>query len=119
MTRFIFGVTVFGAFFLPLAGAEGAQPKHAKHDMAALFKKLDTNNDGKLTRDEFMKLPEVLGRKPTAAGKHQQMLAKLFDRLDADGNGTLSLEEFRKLPEVRREMKAARAKPTPPADTSK
>jgi Ca2+-binding EF-hand superfamily protein len=119
MTRFIFGVSVLGAFFLPLAGADGAQPTHAKHDMAALFKKLDTNNDGKLTRDEFMKLPDALGRKPSAAGKHQQMLGKLFDKLDADGNGTLTLEEFRKLPQVRREMKAGQGKGKPPAGTQK
>lgn len=42
----------------------------------ALFKAFDTNNDGKLTRDE---LPELL--RPA------------FDRLDADGDGFITVDE--------------------------
>jgi Ca2+-binding EF-hand superfamily protein len=58
--------------------AQGVQqpPKKAQKRLAAQFKKLDLNQDGGISRDEWKKRP------------------KAFDRLDADRNGTLTAEEL-------------------------
>jgi hypothetical protein len=57
-----------------------------KHDPAEQFKKLDTNGDGKLSKEEFM------------ASKHAQKdpakAEAQFKKLDKDGDGFLTLEEF-------------------------
>jgi Ca2+-binding EF-hand superfamily protein len=64
------------------------------------FKKLDTNGDGKISKEEFAKLATTLGQKfaklkdnPELA---QQVMDKLFDKLDTNGDGFLSPEEFKK-----------------------
>lgn len=67
-------------------GAEGhphrPDPKVA---LPALFKRLDANNDGRLSADEFAKLPDA---------RRAQMREHMFRMLDKDGNGSLSREEF-------------------------
>jgi Ca2+-binding EF-hand superfamily protein len=57
-----------------------------KPDAAAQFKKLDTNNDGKLSKEEF-----VGKRKGDKADK----AAEAFKKKDKNGDGSLSLEEFK------------------------
>jgi Ca2+-binding EF-hand superfamily protein len=49
------------------------------------FKKLDSNNDGKLTKEEF--LGKRKGEKATKA-------EETFKKKDKNGDGSLSLEEF-------------------------
>ena len=58
--------------------AEGAQqpPRKAQKRLQAQFKKLDANNDGGITREEWTRRP------------------KAFSRLDADHNGSLSAQEL-------------------------
>jgi Ca2+-binding EF-hand superfamily protein len=69
-----------------------------KHDWAALFKKIDTNGDGKISKDEFRKFIENL---PDSKLKDKpELIDKLFQRLDADGDGFLSLEELQKWKEA-------------------
>jgi Ca2+-binding EF-hand superfamily protein len=69
-----------------------------KHNLEAVFKKLDTDNDGQLSMDEFKKLAD-LGK-----GKLKEkpgLLVKMFHRLDTNKDGSLSLAEFKKLGELR------------------
>jgi Ca2+-binding EF-hand superfamily protein len=58
--------------------AQGVQqpPKKAQKRLAAQFKKIDLNQDGGVSREEWKKRP------------------KAFDRLDADHDGTLTAQEL-------------------------
>src|SRR5262245_21117795 len=69
----------------------------------AIFKRLDANNDGKVTKEEFKaglaKLAEnapALKDKPQALDK---LVDKIFERLDANCDGSLTLEELKKFSE--------------------
>lgn len=63
--------------------AKGDKPKR---DPAEMFKKLDTNSDGKISLDEFKAGP--IGKKDPAKAE------EIFKKKDKDGDGFLSLEEF-------------------------
>jgi Ca2+-binding EF-hand superfamily protein len=54
----------------------------------AVMKALDTNNDGVLSFDEYVRLYEALGVSPEYSGE-------AFRRLDLDGSGAISHVEFR------------------------
>jgi hypothetical protein len=69
----------------PAAPAAGDAAK-PKRDPAEVFKKLDTNGDGKISLEEFLAGP---------AGKKDPEKAKeIFKKKDKDGDGFLTLEEF-------------------------
>jgi hypothetical protein len=107
--------------------------------LAALFKQLDTNNDGKLSPTEFAKLKEVQAANKKANGKaakknkpaKKQKANKankankkkgnkadsLFKQLDTNNDGSLSLAEFKKLTEV--QQTAKKAKQTKKANKNK
>ena len=80
MIRWLTGVGFLVAFVLALstAGADDKAEGKKGRGLEAIFKKLDTNNDGKLSKDEFKKLGELgqgrLKDKP-------EVLDKLFDKL--------------------------------------
>jgi Ca2+-binding EF-hand superfamily protein len=102
MIRLLCALSVAG---LITAGstAQAAKPKGDKVEL--LFKKLDTNNDGSLSKEEFAKITTLVHKKAgetKGKGKHAD---KLFDKLDADNDGKLSLDEFRKLKELRKQKK--------------
>lgn len=61
-----------------------------------VFEKLDTNGDGKISKEEFKKFAEN-----SAKGKGGQLGERLFDRLDTNSDGYLSKDEFKKLDELR------------------
>jgi len=63
--------------------ATAAKPKP---DFEAQFKKLDTNGDGKISKEEF--LASKHAQKDPAKAEAQ------FKKLDKDGDGFLTLEEF-------------------------
>lgn len=93
------GLRLFGASVALLVGftvafseAEAAA-KNKKKDASGQFKQLDTNNDGKLSRDEFSKFGK--------AGKEKQA-NKLFAKLDENNDGSISMDEFKKVGELKK-----------------
>jgi Ca2+-binding EF-hand superfamily protein len=71
---------------LALLGAAGAEDAgHSKHrgDFETFFKKLDTNRDGKLSKDEFLQMADRAKEK----AKAREKLAKVFEMLSPDNKG--------------------------------
>ncbi len=78
---------VAGTFLLAVATtAKAADEKKPAKGPEARFAKLDTDKDGKLSKDEF-----------TAPAKEdaKEKSAKRFSKIDTDGDGYVSLEEFK------------------------
>ena len=73
-----------------------------KKDPEIVFKKLDADGDGKLTKDELKKLIERL---PKLKEKGDQIVERMFNSADTNGDGKLSLEEFKKLMEMGEKLK--------------
>jgi Ca2+-binding EF-hand superfamily protein len=65
--------------------------KNGKLDADAIFKKLDTNNDGRLSKDEFLKIADRF-KEPE---KMRQRLTKRYEEIDPTRMG-ISREQFRK-----------------------
>jgi Ca2+-binding EF-hand superfamily protein len=72
-----------------------------KRNPENLFKKLDANGDGKVSKEEFAKMAERAGGK----GKGGKGGDKLFGRLDGDNDGFISKDEFKKMSEMRGKKK--------------
>ena len=68
----------FTATALP-AFSQTAAATPVSAEIAAAFKRADTNGDGKLSKEEAANMPAIAAR---------------FDELDKDKDGFLSLEEF-------------------------
>lgn len=75
----------------------------------AMFKRLDANSDGKISKDEFSKFAEIVRDKAQDKGKAKNADGKIadtmFTRLDTNKDGSLSLEEFKKFSEQRQKKK--------------
>ena len=84
------------------ADDEAAKPKKKKLDPEMLFKKLDANEDGYLSLEEFKKFGEM-GKGKLA--EHPERLEKMFKKLDADNDGKVSLEEFKKIGDLNKKKK--------------
>ena len=68
-----------------------AQDTKGKLDVDAIFKRLDTNSDGILSKDEFLKLADRFKDKEKARAR----LTMAFDKIDPANKG-LSKDVFRK-----------------------
>ena len=85
-------VILAGSLLATPASADGGKGKK-KPDPSEEFKKLDTNNDGKLSKEEFSKFDHA--RKQRGVSKKTSN-SNQFNHLDANNDGFISLEEFRK-----------------------
>ncbi len=101
-------VLTFGALLLSVSlalSADGDKPKKPGGEGAkgprgnpeALFKKIDANGDGAVSKDEFMSTP----RAKENAGQAE----KVFAAKDKDKDGKLTKEEFTARPEGARGRK--------------
>lgn len=79
------------------AGDEKKKKKNAETPLAT-FKKLDTNSDSKLSKEEFVKI--ATDNAKGKAKKKGPTPEETFTKLDADKDGSVSLEEFKKISEV-------------------
>ncbi len=108
---FALGVSVLSAF------AEDTKPakkgKTGPIDKGKLFEKLDTDQDGKLSKDEYTKgiegIKELLAGRAAERGKKAAEkfdADKTFEKIDTDKDGFLSKDEFEKF----KPMEAVRKK---------
>ena len=79
-------VVVTLALFLSAVNAQDTKQK--KIDVETMFKKLDTNNDAKLSKDEFLKLADRFKDREKAREK----LAQAFDKIDPQNRGISKAE---------------------------
>src|SRR5579883_3076705 len=91
MKRLFEVLLILFAAALLWTSAEAQDTPKKKIDVDAIFKKLDTNNDGKLSKDEFLKLAERFKDRDKAREK----LTTTFMKIDTTNMG-VSLEQFRK-----------------------
>jgi len=107
MSRFISAAAVLG-LLLGLTATAGAadekkkKKKQATDPTAAVFAKLDTNGDKKLSKDEFAHFTGLGDKKKD--GKEPKGYASArddwFKKLDTNNDGFLSPTEFSKIKEV-------------------
>jgi Ca2+-binding EF-hand superfamily protein len=76
---------------LLLGGAQAQDTTKKRLDAEAIFKKLDANSDGKLSKDEFLKLCDNFKNKDRAREK----LTSAFEKFDTEKTG-LTQDQFRK-----------------------
>lgn len=69
----------FGAAALAQTAATPAPDAKARMAVEAAFTRADANGDGRISKDEAAKMPDIAAR---------------FDTLDKDKDGTLTLAEF-------------------------
>ena len=81
------------------AGADEESKKKGRLDTETFFKKLDANGDGKLSRDEFLKLADRAKDKDKE--RVRERLAKTYDKLDPQRKG-LSKEQFKTFLEMKK-----------------
>jgi hypothetical protein len=96
----MFGLLFVGLSVGLLLSAADAQDTTKKLDPDAIFKKLDTNNDGVLSKDEFLKLADNFKNKDQARTR----LTVAFDKMDKDMKG-LSKAQFRTYLEIVKKKK--------------
>jgi Ca2+-binding EF-hand superfamily protein len=119
MKRLVTAVAVLGlvlALTAPAGAADEQKKKKAKKtrgaDVTALFTKLDTDKDGKLSKDEFHAF-KGFGKKADAAKEPKGLSGARdtwFATLDANKDGSLSKEEFGHVKQVVADNPAKRKK---------
>jgi Ca2+-binding EF-hand superfamily protein len=108
MTRLLSIAIAFGLVLSLAATADAADVKKKKkkegNPLDAVFAKLDTNNDKKISKDEFNAFKGLHTPKPGKEAKEPKGFAEArntwFTKLDTNKDGFLTKEEFSKIQEV-------------------
>lgn len=99
-------ITILAALLLcacPAFAGNKSKKADRKHDPEAVFKKLDSNSDGNVTKEEFL---------ATKRGKKDPVkAAKRFEKVDANKDGKISKEESVAM--ARRKKKTETPAPAP------
>jgi Ca2+-binding EF-hand superfamily protein len=124
MSRILSFAVLLGLIVCLSTGADAAAPKKKANNgdpIAALFAKIDTNGDKKISKKEF---EDYKGPLHGNAGKENGNVAKengkaakgkgmakdaIFTKLDTNGDGFLTMEEFSKIKEIMAEAKKKKA----------
>lgn len=91
MSRFVGIAFTIAAAILLMGSAQAQDGKKTQVDVDAVFKKLDSNGDNKLQKDEFLKLADHFKDK----GKAREKLTTAFTTMDANKRGYLSKDQLR------------------------
>lgn len=89
-------ITAIGAcgLFVACAQPGGENSKRKRPTPEKVFERLDANDDGYISYDEF-KLPPKRGKKGGAEEESKgDKKQSVFSKIDTDGDGMLSKEEF-------------------------
>jgi len=62
----------------------------------ALFRRLDTDGDGKITPKDRPELPPMLRQPPGQRGERPGLHRRIFNQLDQDESGMIDFEQFQK-----------------------
>ena len=65
-----------------------------KAGQEARFKRLDANNDGKLTQDELFARTPAVGNSVLPSDRQVERQSAFFQRIDTNKDGVVTLEEF-------------------------
>jgi EF hand domain-containing protein len=87
----LYGWLLAALVFGSIGAAADDQGKKPKGNLDAIFKKLDSNKDGKLDRDEFLRLADRAKEKDQARAK----LSQTYDKLDPEMKG-ITKDQFRR-----------------------
>lgn len=84
---------------------KASQERHAKYNLAKIFKKFDSDGDGSLGMDELKRAFHALGLEKRS-GEKLEMDEAMFKSFDVSGDGMVSVEEFEAScpPEVREKI---------------
>jgi Ca2+-binding EF-hand superfamily protein len=83
------------------AGGQGDK-KGDKLNSEEIFKKLDTNNDGKLSKEEYLKILNAMPEEKRE--KARPFMEKAYEKVTM-GSGAMTLDQFKKLREFAQNLK--------------
>lgn len=112
MTK-VFGAALLSAAFAFCCFASGEEtkgkdqsPPAKKFDLEEVFKKLDKDGNGKLSREEFLKMADKAPDTEKQA-KVRELLTNIFDKVGKDGS--ITLEQLRQYYQMRKDAKKKKA----------
>ena len=94
--KLVLAIVLAMAFCAPSMAQDEKKGKRERATPEERFKKMDTNSDGKISKDELKKYVESNEHLAKAAEKDPKLVDKMFDKMDADKDGSVSLEEYKK-----------------------
>lgn len=113
MLRLTVAAVAIALFTAPFASAADEAKKAERQGKIAqmLFSKADADNDGKLSKDEFLKVADVLKEKLGDKAPDAEKLAAFFTKADKDSDGFVTLEELKAAGPIAARAKATKKKP--------